>query len=101
MLALGDENRVPRNGGDDDFSPMDAEQLGFSIVQSYTLPGKIAYKEAGTLSGSNTVVLNLLDPKILRKQSIIVISTTDGTKLTPREINAYKLKLRKHNRNIR
>lgn len=101
MLALGDDNRVPRSGSDDDFSQMDAEQLGFSIVQSYTIPGKVSYHEAGTLSGANTVVLNLLDPKILRKQSLIAISTTDGRKLTTREINTYKLKLRKYNRSFK
>ena len=80
---------------------MDAENLGFSIRQSYTLPGKIAYREGGSLSGANTVVLNLLDPKVTKKQSLIVIATADGKKLTPREINAYKLKLRKHNKSIR
>ncbi len=100
MLALGDDNRVPWNG-DDDFSEKDAEQLGFSIVQSYTVPGNISYYEAGVLSGSSTVVLNLLDPKILRKQSLIVISTADWRKLTTREINAYKLKLRKYNRSVK
>ena len=100
MLALGDDNRVPWNG-DDDFSEKDAEQLGFSIVQSYTVPGNISYYEAGVLSGSSTVVLNLLDPKILRKQSLIVISTADWRKLTTREINTYKLKLRKYNRSVK
>jgi hypothetical protein len=101
MLALWDENRVPKNDWNDDFSSTSAEEMGFSIHQSYTVPGTIVYKEAGNLSGSSTIELNLLDPKILKKQSLILISTKDGRKLTTREINAYKLKLRKHNRSIR
>jgi hypothetical protein len=75
--------------------------MGFSIHQSYTLPGVVVYKEAGTLSGSSTVELNLLDPKVLKKRSLILISSTSGKTLTTREINAYKLLLKRHNRKVK
>ena len=101
MLALGDENRVPKSGSNENLSGMSAEDMGFSIRQSYTLPGTIVYNEAGTLSGSNTVLLNLLDPKVLKKHSLLLISTTDGKQLTSREVNMYKLLLKKHNRKVK
>ena len=100
MLALWDENRVPKSGWDE-LSPSSAEDMGFSIHQSYTLPGVVVYKEAGTLSGSSTVELNLLDPKVLKKRSLILISSTSGKTLTTREINAYKLLLKRHNRKVK
>ena len=67
MLALGETGRSPL-GSDEAFegSPT-AEEIGFSLRQSYALPGKIVHREVGTLSGSSTIILNLLDPKILSR----------------------------------
>ncbi len=77
------------------------ESLGFSITESVTLPGKIVHKDAGTLSGTSTVNINLLDPKISKKRELFVIATTDGKKLKPAQITKYKVLLRKQIRSAK
>lgn len=101
MLSSKNENQTPKSLTQTDTHTLTPEDMGVSIRQSYTLPGEIVYKEAGTLSWASTVELNLLDPKVLAKKSLIVISNVSGAKLSPREINAYKLQLRKHDRALR
>lgn len=68
--------------------------------QKYTFPGKISFADVGTISPDNTISLNLLDSKVLSRRSLVVIVTSDGRKLSRKEINAYKLQLKKYNRTI-
>ena len=93
LLAFSDVERSPYVADSNDAS-MNPEDLGFSIKQTYTLPGKIAYTEVGTLSGASTLIVNLLDKNVLKRKSLIAITTESGEKLTQKQIMSYKRQYR-------
>jgi hypothetical protein len=92
VLALGEKK--PDTSSQSDSGYKDAEAMGFEVKESITLPGTIVYHEAGALSGTSAVHLNLLDPKVIKRNSLYIVSTPDGKKLTPKELNRYKLLLK-------
>ncbi|GAB0174290.1 MAG: hypothetical protein HHAS10_01690 [Candidatus Altimarinota bacterium] len=100
LLLLGDGETTPSSSERTAEGTKEAEDMGFSMSQKYTFPGKVSFIDAGTITSDNTVSLNLLDSKILNRRSLIVIVTSDGRKLSRKEINGYKLQLKKYNRTI-
>lgn len=100
LLLLWDGETTPSSSERTAEWTKEAEDMGFSMSQKYTFPGKVSFIDAGTITSDNTVSLNLLDSKILNRRSLIVIVTSDGRKLSRKEINGYKLQLKKYNRTI-
>lgn len=76
-------------------SNMDPKSLGFSITGKATLPWKIVYLEWGNLLSQDTVEFDFLDPKFQKRNALYVVSTNDGRRLSTKEINKYKLLLKK------
>lgn len=101
LLALGESDRTLMDTGEADTGGQSAKDMGFSMSQTYIAPSPIVYHEAGTLSGSAALTLDLLDKKVLTRKSLIMIATQDGKKLSRKEINRYKMELKKHNRKVK
>lgn len=85
-------DRQKENTDSQDF---DAEKLGFKIYGKFHFPYGIVYSEGGTKTDNDTLSLNMLDKKIVKRHELYVIAREDGKKPTKQEILKYKQKIRK------
>jgi hypothetical protein len=65
---------------------MDMRNFGMRIDGVFTFPYPIVYAQAGTILQSQKIYLDLLDPKMMKRNEIFIIARADGKTPTLSEI---------------
>ncbi len=83
-----------RNKTGIDTSTPDIEMLGIKIEGTFKFPYPIVHADAWVRIGTDTVRINLLDKKVMKRNDLYIIARADGKKPTNKEILKYKQKIR-------
>ncbi len=75
-------------------SKPDMEMLGIKIEGTFKFPYPIVHADAWVRMGTDTVRINLLDKKVMKRNDLYIIARADGKKPTNKEILMYKQKIR-------
>jgi hypothetical protein len=76
------------------YSPVDGPDLGMVINWTFNLPYPIVYRDIGKKLDIDSLELNMLDKKIMKRKELFIVARADGKKPTIKELIRYKKLIR-------